>query len=121
MPGNAIRACPRERGAFPRGGAARRRTPSPRVPRGRTPSPRVHCRHYNFRVQAAPALGVARGGRRHATALPAVQRVLPPHLHLRPHHRAGGPRLRARLRPGRGRVLRAPEPRETVETHQAQV
>ncbi|XP_005278877.2 cytochrome b-c1 complex subunit 9 isoform X1 [Chrysemys picta bellii] len=43
----------------PCGGAARRRTPNPMVPRGRTPSPRVHRRHDKFLVQAAPVLARA--------------------------------------------------------------
>ncbi|TFK01216.1 Cytochrome b-c1 complex subunit 9 [Platysternon megacephalum] len=52
-----LSACaPESEALSPCGEAARRRTPNPMVSRGRTPSPRVHCRHYNFRVQVAPAL-----------------------------------------------------------------
>ncbi|KAL2298640.1 hypothetical protein Nmel_015645 [Mimus melanotis] len=70
----------------------------------------------------SPCAARRRGTRGQDGAAAAVVRVsVPPQLHIRAVDRAGRGALRARLRPGRGRALRASERRETVETHQAQV
>lgn len=63
-----------------------------------------------LQLPAAPAGRRRRRRRFQDGAAPAgVQRALPPHLHFRPHRRAGRRAVRARLRSGRRRHLRAPQ------------
>lgn len=99
--------------------APRSRSPGPAAGPSRSPPHGLRPLAQRLQLPAAPAARaygsqqppVRRRRRRiqDGAAQAGLHRALPPHLHFRPHRRAGRRAVRTRLRSGRGRHLRTPQ------------